>query len=77
MDRPFRNLAADWHGGQFSPLYAYASTGNIVEGLIEEIDECLAARERTAHDTYPLDAERDLLNLAAFRAYVIDQCEGA
>lgn len=71
-DRPFRDLAGDWHGGQGSPMYAYSSTGTIVDGLVAEIDEATRDRERTAHDTYPLDAERDLAELAAFRAYVLD-----
>jgi hypothetical protein len=39
--------AYEWHGGQFSPLYSFASTGGKVhteahrEKLLAEIDECL------------------------------------
>lgn len=66
----FRVLAADWHGGQSSAMYAYASTGTIVDGLIREIDECVDARRRTRFDTYPLTAESDLIRLLTFREHV-------
>lgn len=36
-----RKVASDWHGGQASPLYAYASTGTITNGLTREIRSCL------------------------------------
>lgn len=36
-----RLTAGDWHGGQSSPLYAYASTGAITVGLVTEIQECI------------------------------------
>jgi len=41
-----RQLAAEWHSGQWSPLYAFASTGKIEDeehkkNLIREIDENL------------------------------------
>lgn len=41
-----RQTAAEWHGGQSSPLYAFASTGNVVPGIVEEIEVCLAVAER-------------------------------
>lgn len=37
-------LAKQWHGGQWSPLYSFASTGEIrlpIEDYLEEIDENL------------------------------------
>jgi len=37
-DLEAKSTASDWHGGQFSPLYALASTGAIVDGIVEEID---------------------------------------
>lgn len=36
-----RKTAADWHGGQWSALYAFASTGTIVPGLESEIETIL------------------------------------
>lgn len=33
----FRLIASEWHGGQASALYAYASSGSIVPGLCNEI----------------------------------------
>lgn len=67
----FRALAADWHGGQASALYAFASTGTVVPGLTREVEQCIRDRDRTAHDTYPTDAQRDLDALAAFRAFAM------
>jgi hypothetical protein len=42
----FRFLASLWHGGQWSPLYAFSSTGTVVEGLSGEIRSCLRSAER-------------------------------
>jgi hypothetical protein len=36
-----QSIAAEYHSGQFSPLYAFASTGTIQPGLQAEIRECL------------------------------------
>lgn len=36
-----REIASEWHGGQFTPLYAYSSTGTILDGLDSEIDAAL------------------------------------
>lgn len=35
-----RRLAYAWHGGQWSPLYAFASSGTIVSGLARESLRC-------------------------------------
>lgn len=43
----YREIAADWHGGQASALYAYASSGTIVPGLSMEI-----RRAMTENRTY-------------------------
>ena len=39
-----KTLASNWHGGQWSPLYSFASTGQIVnkDALLAEISQCLA-----------------------------------
>jgi hypothetical protein len=44
----YRSIASEWHGGQASPLYAFASSGQIPdawEGL-REIDQCLKGLHR-------------------------------
>lgn len=44
-----RQIATDWHGGQGSPLYAFASSGELVEGLEEEIQDNMKAARRDAN----------------------------
>jgi hypothetical protein len=41
-----RRTASAWHDGDWSPLYAYASTGAVLRGLDREIRECLDVVER-------------------------------
>jgi hypothetical protein len=36
-----REIASWWHGGQWSALYAFSSSGTITETLDIEIEECL------------------------------------
>lgn len=33
-------IAAEWHSGQHSALYSYASTGTVWPGITQEIAEC-------------------------------------
>ena len=56
-----RSLAADWHGGQWSPLYALASSGTPVRGLGEEVRQALAIAST--------DEDRD--QLAALAAWAV------
>jgi hypothetical protein len=35
-----RRIASDWHGGQWSALYALASSGTVLLDVLDEIDEC-------------------------------------
>lgn len=66
-----RDVAAEWHDGQWSPLYAYASSGAIVDGLttdiIADIRSCLAHDDNTEPDTYQAGRLLDLLD------HVVDQ----
>ena len=50
--KSLRQIAGDWHGGQWTALYAYSSTGTIIPGLLSEISECLkdATRQRDRKD---------------------------
>lgn len=38
--KSLQSIAAEWHNGQNSALYAFASTGTIQPGLAKEIYEC-------------------------------------
>jgi hypothetical protein len=35
-----QHVAREWHGGQFSALYAFASSGTVVDGLGSEARRC-------------------------------------
>jgi hypothetical protein len=37
-----RTIAADWHSGQASPLYALSSSGTVLRGALDEVNECYA-----------------------------------
>lgn len=41
--KSLQTIAAEWHNGQNSALYAYASTGTIQPGLAAEIRRCVPA----------------------------------
>jgi len=64
-DHDHRRTAADWHGGQGTPLCAYATTGAVVRGLDGEITDCLALIDRgaVAPDTDPAVERERLLAL--------------
>ena len=57
-----REIAGEWHGGQWSPLYAFCSSGTMVEGLEGEIADCLRV-------VYPHSAE-DIARLRSLKEYV-------
>lgn len=49
-----RTIASYWHGGQFSPLYAFASSGSITPGLAKEALEAAKHAEMSEreHEEY-------------------------
>ena len=57
---PYRHLASMWHGGQWSALYAHASSGAVVHGLCSEIVECIRLADATPGE------EVDATELRAF-----------
>ena len=63
-----RELAASWHGGMMTPLYALASSGAIVDGIEHEIEDCIIIAEGYA-GTDP-DYADDVLPLRHLLAYV-------
>ena len=62
MLNEYREIASQWHGGQSSALYAYASTESKVPGLEAEVKRCLklatSAKEKS--------------KLASFYAYIAE-----
>lgn len=55
MQKSLQSIAAEWHSGQSSALYAYASTQSVLPGLPGEIRECLSqAKPRERIDLYRL-----------------------
>ena len=60
-----QRVAFGWHSGKWSPLYAFASTGTLLPGLLAEVHECMAISGLTVLDREDLDAlERYILNKA-------------
>ena len=55
-----RQLAYSWHGGQWSPLYTFASSGIVPDQLelLREIQDCICIVERSAGYT---ERDRDQL----------------
>lgn len=66
VSQKHRKIACEWHGGQFSPLYAVCSTGNVhedsVKYLIEEINSCLAYARENEETAGDIKALTDLLD---------------
>lgn len=58
--RDLRKLASEYHSGQASALYAYASSGSLVDGLAAEARACLAIAAEHGEE----DAMRELLTIA-------------
>jgi|TARA_B110000263_G_C15287274_1_gene501476 hypothetical protein len=68
----YQDLASEWHGGQFTALYSYASTGVIVDidRLITEVYEAIGVSEESP------DAKRDentVASLYAFRDWLLQE----
>lgn len=61
-------VAAEWHGGQWSPLYSLASTGTIVPGVEYEIRDNM--RMLHAGQYSAADIAREEPRLEALLAYV-------
>lgn len=55
-------VASEWHGGQWTALYAFASTGSIVEGVLAEVEQCIRdiAANPSAYDADESSALDDL-----------------
>jgi hypothetical protein len=61
-----RKIAGDWHGGQWSPLYAFCSSGTITPGIDSEISQCL----REVQNRPEYYDEHAVENLLKLRAYI-------
>lgn len=67
---PLRQTAYEWHGGQNSAFYSFASCGGIVhseehrEELLSEINVCLEEAKRQ-------DLQTEIPKLTALRSHVL------
>jgi len=63
----FHTIASEWHGGQFTELYKFSSSGMLdsKQGLINEIEACIVAVEKEP-DQYEDD---ELEKLEAFKEW--------
>jgi hypothetical protein len=65
-----RAIASAWHGGMSSPLYAFASSGAIVDGIEREIRECMDGAEQFGLTDPDYATDRpSLIRLLAHVAY--------
>lgn len=58
----YRQLAGEWHDGQWSALYSFSSTGTITEFLPKEIRDC-----------FPLANSRELKKLQSFHNAILKE----
>ena len=64
-----RDLAYSWHGGQYSPLYAFASSGLVEDepALRREVQDCLGFAFAAMHTQKDYDELRQLLTFIRLR----------
>jgi len=62
MSIGIRGVAADWHGGQSSPLYALASTGTVLPNALTEARDCLALLNAGQYTSDDITRETPRLN---------------
>ena len=55
-----RRIASEWHGGQSSALYSFASTGTITDATRDEVAKEMADADVTQSDEYALDDLQEL-----------------
>lgn len=62
-----RELAYSWHSGQTSPLYAFASSGQVADepALRREIKECMGQAAQQTQKDY--DELRQLMRFVNYR----------
>lgn len=57
-------LACRWHGGQWTSLYAFLSSGTVTHGLAKEIRTCVAIAERQGEHMVEIASLKDFLTWA-------------
>lgn len=57
-----RLIASEWHSGQASPMYALSSSSTIVDGLKQEIEDCIKSLTKSGQYTQA-DIDRELPRL--------------
>lgn len=77
LDERARALAYDWHGGQSSPLYAFASSGLVadLDALLSEVQTCIYMVERCAG--YTEKHRTELVKLRRYCQHGLKHIEGA
>lgn len=60
-----RCVAGEWHGGQWSALYAFSSSGTVTAGLLAEVREAVEIADGDRYD------DRDRAELERLREYVV------
>ena len=60
-----RETAALWHGGQWSALYAFLSTGTVLPGLSSEAEACRRDAEARRGTPDMTDDDADACNIMA------------
>jgi hypothetical protein len=73
-----KQIAADWHGGQASALYALCSTGTILPPETHHSDGSETVREIDAnivHVERNTDSPTEALRLRQLRHYVVERIE--
>lgn len=63
-----RDIAYSWHGGQWTPLYAFASSGLVMDrtALLNEVRDCEYLAQRSQGYT-----EADLRDLRKLRHFIL------
>jgi hypothetical protein len=83
--KSLQTIAGEWHGGQSSMLYAYASSGTVFPNITREIRECfLLARPRELADLQrlyvavaPSLTRESILNASEFWSRLMRNADGS
>lgn len=75
VDGRMRRIAAEWHGGQSKPTYAFVSTGTITQALRDEVGQLVWNADVTSHGETAID---ELSELYDYLMAAVDRgpCEG-
>ena len=83
--KSLQTIAAEWHSGQSSALYAYANAGTIKAGLRKEIVDCfpfakakeLAELKRLFAAIAPIPIKQEVINANEFWSRLYRNADGS